>query len=201
MKIKELSLHLNNSRISDDKSLGNKGFSLVELIVVITIMVIFVAIAVVSSSVIDSSRVKEVERGIDDFANMARAKSMSVAAKEWYMELTTVDGEYVTYIYKVEVVELSDGSEEYKHINVDGDVYNDSVTVTFNDGNSVTTIKEDSELRIYFDAATGKVKKITIGDDEDGVDISGGIGLISIKTDVYESTLKFFYNTGKIERE
>ncbi len=200
MKTKKISLHLNNSGIPESNDrIGNKGFSLVELIVTIAIMAIFVAIVIISSSAIDSSRVKEVERGIDDYANMARSKSMSVSAKAWYMELTTVDGSYVAKLCKIEEIDEA-GVIVDKVIEVDKDVYNNKVTVYFDDGTNSTLINKDAPLHVYFDSATGKVNKITI--DGANVDISSGIGRVKITSESSsKATLKFFYNTGKIERE
>ncbi len=185
--IKKRVLQLKNRK----ECIGDKGFSLIELIVTITIMVIFVAVVIISSSVIDTSRVKEVERGIDDFANMARSKSMSVSAKAWYMEVTTVDGEYVTRLCKVE--------DDDTVTIVDGEVYNSRVSVSFNSGSTTAVINDMSPLRVYFDPATGKVSKISVGTDD--IKTTGGIGRVIIDSDTYDVTLKFFYNTGKIERE
>lgn len=194
MKTKKITSHLNND---------NKGFSLIELIVTMAIMVVFVAVAIISSSVIDTSRVQEVERGIDDFVGLARSKSMSVSAKHWYMELTTKDGVYVTKLYKVEEVEVSEGVYEDKVIEVDREEYNDKVSVTFSFKDGVDektyTIDENSPLCIYFSSTTGKVSDIQV--DGSSVNISSGIGHIKIAAQSDDATLKFFYNTGKIERE
>ena len=199
--IKKIVLHLNNRGISQrEKTLGNKGFSLIELIVTIAIMAIFVAVAIISSSVIDTSRVQEVERGIDDYANMARSKSMSVSAYKWYMEVTTNDdGEFMTKLCKVEQETDADGKDVYKYIDVDYETYNNKVTVTFNDGITDTTITKDCPLRVYFDSATGKVNEIDLNGTK--MDLSNGIGRIKIVSGTYDATLKFYYNTGKIERE
>lgn len=179
-------------------NIKNKGFSLIELIVVIAIMVVFTAIVVISSSVIDSSRVKEAERGIDDYVSLARSKSMSVSAKSWYMELTTEDGEYVTKLCMVE--EVDDGGVNVeKTIDVDRDTYSSKISVSFKDDTTSYDIDNEEPLRIYFSPSTGKVSKITVG--VDNADISSGIGHITINSQSYSATLKFFYNTGKIERE
>ena len=179
-------------------NIDNKGFSLVELIVVIAIMVVFTAVVIISSSVIDSSRVKEAERGIDDYVSLARSKSMSVSAKSWYMELTTEDGEYVTKLCMVE--EVDDGGVIHDEIiDVDRDVYSSKISVSFKDKNTSYDIQSGAPLRIYFSPSTGKVSKITVGAKD--ADISSGIGHITIDSQSYSATLKFFYNTGKIERE
>lgn len=187
MKTKRTSSHLNN-----------RGFSLMELIVVISIMVVLVAVAIASSSVMDSSYVKEVERGVEDYITMARSKSMSVSAKEWYMMITVEDGDYVTKLCKT-TEETVGETTEIKTVDVDKNEYNSEVEVTFSDGVNTWDIDETMPLCIYFDSATGRVKKVTIGGSD--ADITNGIGRIGISSGSYDIVMKLFYNTGKCERE
>lgn len=178
--------------------LNNRGFSLLELIVVIAIMAILVGVVVASSSMMDSSYVKEMERGIEDYVNMAKSKSMSVSAKEWYMELTVEDGEYVTRLCKTEEIDV-EGTTELRTTTVDEESYNNRVTVSFDDGVNAREISASMPLYIYFDSATGRVNRITVG----GVDanLSNGIGRLEISSGSYDIVLKLYYNTGKCERE
>lgn len=193
MKIRKIRKHLNNGNI------GNEGFSLIELIVTIAIMIVFVAVVIISTSVIDTSRVKEVERGIDDFAGMARSKSMSVSAKAWYMEVTTIDGDYVTKLCRVDETDAVNGVKSEYTTNVDIETYNNKVKVSFSDYVSTYKIDNSAPLRVYFNSSTGKVSQITVNNVP--IDISNGVGKIMIDAESYNATLKFFYNTGKIERE
>lgn len=191
MKTKSVSSHLN-------RGINNKGFSLMELIVVIAIMAVFVAVAIASSSILSTSNVKEVEQGIEDYVTMARTKSMSVSAKEWYMMVTVEDGDYVTKLCKT--VEESVGeTTELKTVEVDENDYNNSVTVTFKDGVSSWVIDEATPLCIYFDSATGKASKVTVAGTN--ASIANGIGRIEISDGSYDIVMKIFYNTGKCERE
>ncbi len=186
MKTRKVSSHLNN-----------KGFSLMELIVVIAIMVVLVGFVFASSSIMDSSYVKEVERGVEDYVTMARSKSMSVSAKEWFMVLTTEDGEYVTKLCKTTEETVGDTTET-KTVDVDKNTYNNKAEVTFNDGVNSWDIDEDTPLNIYFDSATGRIKRVTVGGID--ADISNGIGRVEIVSGSYDITMKIFYNTGKCER-
>lgn len=197
MKLITIRRKLNNGE------LGNEGFSLIELIVTIAIMIVFVAVAIISSSVIDSSRVKEVERGIDDFAGMARSKSMSVSAKAWFMEITTDDGDYVTKLCRIDA-ETVNGKEISEVTVVDIDTYNNKVKVSFTNKSDTYEVNSTNPLRVYFDASTGKISKITWGADINSatsLNLSSGLGRLHIDTEAYSATLKFYYNTGKIERE
>lgn len=187
MKTKMKSSHMNN-----------KGFSLLELIVVMAIMVVLVAVGIASSSILNSSYVKEVEQGIEDYVSMARSKSMSVSAKEWFVVLTTENEEYMAKLCKT-TEEVVGEVTQTKTVDVDKDEYNKKVTVVFNDGVNKWDIDKDSPLCIYFDSATGKVKKVTVAGAD--VDISNGIGRVEIASGNYDITMKIFYNTGKCERE
>lgn len=187
MKTKMQSSHLNN-----------KGFSLMELIVVMAIMVVLVAVGIASSSILNSSYAKEVEQGIEDYVSLARSKSMSVSAKEWFMVLTTENGEYMTKLCKTTEETVGEATQT-KTTDIEKNEYNSKVTVEFNDGVNSWNIDEDSPLCMYFDSATGKVKKVTVAGVE--VDITSGIGRVEIVSGSYEITMKIFYNTGKCERE
>lgn len=180
------------------KNMNNRGFSLLELIVVIAVMAILVGVVVASSSMLDSSYVKEVERGIEDYVNMGKSKSMSVSAREWYVELTVYEGEYVTRLLRTEEREAGEATE-LRTVTVDEESYNDRVTVTFDDGVSVRAINASYPLCIYFDNAAGRVSRITVGGAE--ADMSSGIGTLQLSSGSYDIVLKLFYNTGKCERE
>ena len=201
MKTKKISLHLNNAGwLKDRPHIGNKGFSLMELIVVIAIMMVLVAAVFASSSVINSSYVKETGRGIEDYFTTARSKSMSVVAIDWYMEITMEDGEYITKLCKVEETTVS-GSTITNTIDVNKEYYNGKVTVTFDDGSGLGSkvISDSTPLCVYFDSSTGKVKKVTVGGVD--ADITSGIGLIEVVCGDYDLSIKLFYNTGKVEKE
>lgn len=189
MKTKKAFVHLN---------MNNRGFSLLELIVVIAVMAILVGVVVASSSMLDSSYVKEVERGIEDYVNMAKSKSMSVSAREWYVELTVYKGEYVTRLCRTEETEAGEETK-LRTVTVDEESYNNRATVTFDDGVSARAISASAPLCIYFDNATGRVSRITVGGVE--ADMSSGIGTIAIGSGSYDIVLRLFYNTGKCERE
>ena len=86
---------------SSEKKLNNKGFSLMELIVVLAIMIVMVGAATVTVSMLDSSYVEDAERGIKDYIALARTKSMSVAAKDWYVSISKEDADYYVSLYKI----------------------------------------------------------------------------------------------------
>lgn len=174
--------------------LNNRGFSLIELIVVIGVMVALVGAVIVSSSILDSSYAKDAESGIKDYITMARSKSMSVAAKEWFMAITKDGDMYVARLCKT----VEDGEDDVTTV-VDEQELGNKVIITFGVGGAMSTIDAATDLKIYFNSSTGKVNKVLVG----GVnsDISEGIGHIGVTCGTYEITMKVFYNTGKCERE
>ena len=101
-----------NMRISNsERKLNNKGFSLMELIVVVAIMIVMVGAAAVTVSMLDSSYVEDAERGIKDYIALGRTKSMSVSAKDWYMSVVKDGSDYYACLYKVVEEPISDNPD------------------------------------------------------------------------------------------
>ena len=191
-------MKINNS----SKKLNNKGFTLMELIVVLAIMVVMAGAAAVTVTMLDSSYVEDAERGIKDYVALGRTKSMSVAAKDWYVSVGKESGDYYVYLYKV--VEESGSDKTYM---VDKKKLGAKVSIAYKDaadGLSIV-IGESTNVQMHFDAATGKIKSVFYdnnGDDaNDWPGNSTAIGYFAIKRNDYGINLKVFFNTGKCERE
>lgn len=194
---------------SSEKKLNNKGFSLMELIVVLAIMIVMVGAATVTVSMLDSSYVEDAERGIKDYIALARTKSMSVAAKDWYVSISKEDADYYVSLYKIVEKEVEDAgvvtsiTEEYLvekkklgakiSISYGSKVDEDDEAITWSD------ISNGDKVNLHFDPATGKVNSVF--HNVASVSVSSGIGYINITRNDYKINLKVFYNTGKCERE
>ncbi len=190
-------MKINNSELK----LNNKGFSLIELIVTIAIIAIMAGAAAVTVSMLDSSYVEDAERGLKDSIGMARTKSMSVSAKDWYVSIGKEGSSYYACLYKVE--ESDSGVET---ILIEKEELGAKIKMTYTKDKdyavSFKTISGNNKLELHMDPATGKVNKVVYGDGSgEPEDISEGIGYIGISRNDYKIILKVFYNTGKCERE
>ena len=188
---------------NSERKLNNKGFSLMELIVVVAIMIVMVGAAAVTVSMLDSSYVEDAERGIKDYIALGRTKSMSVSAKDWYMSVVKDGSDYYACLYKVVEEPISDdpdaGVEEKVYI-VEKKKLGNKLTIEFGttDDNKID-ITSTNELQLHFDATTGKIKEVKVGPTNFAT--TSGIGNIYITRNDYDIKLKVFFNTGKCERE
>lgn len=130
-----------NNRIADDR-----GISLVELIIVITIMVVMTGLISIGVSLMFSRDASYVAGKIDDELSEARMYSMSKAGTFTY-KLHIVDP-------RSSYVEITDGGSYDKVVPLDKDV---NITVSGTDGYSAGN---GDEVNIVFDKAKGSVKTI-----------------------------------------
>ena len=188
---------------NSERKLNNKGFSLMELIVVVAIMIVMVGAAAVTVSMLDSSYVEDAERGIKDYIALGRTKSMSVSAKDWYMSVAKDGSDYYACLYKVVEEPISDdpdaGVEDKVYI-VEKKKLGNKLTIGFGttEDNKID-ITSTNELQLHFDATTGKIKEVKVGPTNFAT--TSGIGNIYITRNDYDIKLKVFFNTGKCERE
>ena len=178
-----------------ERKLNNRGFSLLELIVTLAVMVVLIGAAIVTVAMLDSSYVEDAERGIKDYIGIARTKSMSVSAKEWYITVAKEGSDYYVYLNKV-VASGVDGADQ-ETIMVDKKRIGTNISITY--GVSKEPITDTKKLEFHFDAATGKIVVVKYNNSDQGT--GDGIGYIGISRNDYEVNLKVFYNTGKCERE
>ena len=157
----------------------NRGLSLVELIIVITIMVVMTGLISISVSLIFSRDASYVAGRIDDELSEARMYSMSKA------------GTY-TYILHIEdplgsYVELKDDSSYDKIVKLDKNV---KITVSGPGGYSKG---DGDDVKIVFDKAKGSVKSV------DGSSASGiyTITVVSEKFNGKTKTVTLIATTGR----
>lgn len=184
---------------NSDRKLNNKGFSLIELIISISILVIVTAIATASYALLDGSYVKDAERGLMDSIALARTRAMSVSAREWKLVITTdATGSYYAYIYKTEEITDDAGNTSTNTFIFEKEELGNKLQIAFGSGDG-SVISSTNQLTFIYDPTTGKVKSVTLGGTPQN--ITSGVGNITITRNDYKAKLKVYYNTGKCERE
>ena len=133
------------NRISDDR-----GISLVELIVVISIMAVMIGIISISLSVMFTRDATYVASKIDDGLSEARMYSMSKAGT-FYFVLHIEDP-------KDSYVEIKDGGSYSKIVQLDK-----SVKITVSDDTGSFTAGDGSDVYIAFNKSNGAVRSVTDG--------------------------------------
>ena len=161
----------------------NRGISLVELIIVITIMVVMTGLISISVSLIFSRDASYVAGKIDDELSEARMYSMSKAGTcTFTLHIEDPLGSYV---------EISDGASYDKTVKLDKNV---KITVSGTDGN---TWGDGDDVEILFDKAKGSL--MSIG----GIDASG-VYTITITSEKFygkTKTVTLIATTGRHYRE
>ena len=171
---------LQKQRQKLNKDSRNKGFSLVELMVVIAIMAVLVGISGISYVIVGKSNVKKAAGFIDDAIADCRQKSMTKTG-DWSMRLS--DG-LVEIIHDGEVM---DSTELPSSV----DIY-----ISETDGRlSGTQIGQDyASVTISFKILSGEVKSVEPSD----IKGDGTCCYIMCRyKDKKECTIKLYYSTGK----
>ena len=142
----------------------NKGFTLVELLVVVVIIGVLSGIAVNSFSTISASSAKKAAAQIDSYLSVVRSKCMSRAGSP-YALLYFKDGSVVGEYYE-------------NNSMVSDDVVSDKrVSVTYSYGtneNVALATSRDTALKISFSRSTGGLKLPDTSGGELLLKITGG---------------------------
>ena len=70
---------------------NNKGFSLLELLVVVAIMAVLTGIISITYRTVNKSNVNKAASIVDDYLSLAREKAKTVSAYEWNMTICVGD--------------------------------------------------------------------------------------------------------------
>lgn len=142
--------------------IGNRGYSLVELIVVISIMTVMVGLLSFGVGMMFTRDANYVAVRIDDELTEARTLAMSregVFVYSLYMDSDSRKNSVKIYKINSEGDPLTD--PPYKEVALDKDV---TITIKKTDG-TVLTPAAGKSLNIIFDKANGSVKSVKKGDD------------------------------------
>lgn len=193
---KKLRIH---NRIFMDKSRGqdnsNKGFSLIELIVVIAVMVVVTGFIVYGVSVLSSGDANKASKTIYNQLTSTQRSTLSMSGK-WSLEIINNSGTNTLNIYRDDGTgnQLQTSEKLGSRIELS---YN-----TKNDEASAQQLGNGDRLIVTFERSTGKILDVT----KNGSSIYD-----SGKTDLYimakgrgsssNYTVKVIYATGKIISE
>lgn len=171
----------------------NKGFSLVELIIVIAIMAVLSGLIFYSYSMLAGQDARQcannLSAALDKEKNYALTKS---GTADCYMELTkTADGYFA--VYYVPKNALVDGTGTGDYVEQEKQkLGKQSVDISCTIGGSTVTVTEAASLEVTYDRITGAFKKVSVGSS------TGDCTKITVKRGrTYELTL--YSATGKHE--
>ncbi len=183
------------------KKTNNKGFSLIEVLVVIIIIGITTSLIVFSYDLVNKTNVTKATTEIDECMDIAIQKAMSISAYEWNVTITDS---------KVMVVKIteSDGDSgmEYNYETVESRDLPDNVSTSITDqsGNTyyISGNSEDYEsVSIVFQGLTGEVKSIYY--TQEGIIVDSLNLTDNSYCDIYcnyksnNSIIRLYYITGK----
>lgn len=146
---------------------NNKGFSLLELMVVVAIMAILTGMISITYRTVNKSNVNKAASIVDDYLSLAREKAKTVSAYEWNMTISVGDdGTEVSYVKKAEK-ESDKAKMDSKTLpkNVKFEIIDDK-------GNVIKLDNTINEVSVAFNSLTGNVSKVYFSDGS-SIDING----------------------------
>ena len=149
---------------------NNKGFSLLELMVVVAIMAILTGITTITYRTVNKSNVNKAASIVDDYLSLAREKAKTVSAYEWNMTISVGDdGTEVSYVKKTETkTGITEDTMDSKTLpkNVKFKIIDDT-------GNEIKLENTtNNKVSVAFNSLTGTVTKVYRSDGSEIIDIT-----------------------------
>lgn len=165
--------------------LSDRGFSVIEVIVVVAIMSVMIGVISITYTVVKKANVTKAAKAIDNLLTTCREKAMTNSAKEWKV---VIDGDSAVIIKVDSEGNESEVASETIPSNVD-------VYVIADDGVS-QYYASDNPISISFKLLSGEVSSVYTT----GVTIKGSGTQCQIVSDYKNkkhSTIILYYATGK----
>lgn len=174
---------------------NNKGFSLLELIIVVAIMAVIIGIMVVSMTVVAKGNAKKAAKNLYNSINTLRFDTMSVNA-DWYMIITKDSKGYKFTTYKDKGDETG---SVYKVLNAGASV-NIQYIADDSDGNAshtTTDLTSDTfeNMEIKFRKDTGAFEYVKVNGRPV---MTGTKGTFKVTSGNSEHQVTLWYKTGRI---
>lgn len=202
---------MKKSRMSGkERQLNNKGFSLLELLIVMAIIVIVSVATTVSLTVISKGNAKKVNKNLYSTLSSLKTTTMSKSG-DWYMEIVKSGNQYEINTYKEVDVKDADGNVTGKESVLD-ESYKCSasrISIAYktnlkSDENDSIAIDDNHSIRVRFSRSDGSCKEVkAIADGSEDINLlnsddygNKGTFIISVSSNTYESTL--WYKTGRV---
>ncbi|MBQ1193458.1 MAG: prepilin-type N-terminal cleavage/methylation domain-containing protein [Lachnospiraceae bacterium] len=187
------------------KKLNNAGVSILEFIVVIAILAVVMASATIGLSLLTNSYAKKASSGLTDALSTVRTKAMSIAAKEWNLQISYEGETYKFTINKVVEVEQADGTLADETIVFEENYFDGDLVIWYYPNSSEANkfyLDDDDVLTFAFESGEGSVAKVL----HNGVamaDTVGGFtvdkGKFVITRGNYSKSVELYFTTGKYE--
>ena len=188
----------------------NKGFSLIEIIVVIAMMGILIGVGMQVFGLVENGYVKSGANDIASILKKAEYNAQAVAAKEWVMEIKRSGDTYTAALNKITL----DNSGNEVSTEVDSKTLEGKVDIKFTGKFKINplidiVIADGDTLSFTFDKESGEVISVelvssTVGTKEytgSGLDASAGsenMGTLTISSRNHKKKIDIYWSTGKI---
>lgn len=188
----------------------NKGFSLIEIIVVIAMMGILIGVGMQVFGLVENGYVKSGANEIASILKKAEYNAQAVAAKEWVMEIKRSGDTYTAALNKITL----DNSGNEVSTEVDSKTLEGKVDIKFTGKFKINplidiVIADGDTLSFTFDKESGEVISVklvssTVGTKEytgSGLDASAGsenMGTLTISSRNHKKKIDIYWSTGKI---
>lgn len=166
------------------KRSSNKGFSVIEVMVVVAIMAVMAVTISITYTVVKRANVTKSSKTIDDLLTLCREKAMTNSAKEWKV----VIDDHTAKVIKVD----SEGNE----IEIASETIPSYVDVYVTEDGINTYYASDNPISISFKLLSGEVSSVYT----DAVTIKGSgtnCGIVSDYKNKKQSAITLYYATGK----
>lgn len=176
----------------------NKGFTLMELLIVVAIMAIMTGLTIIAVSILATGDSKKASKNLLNELEALKVDTMSIDGEWWAEVYINSSGTYT-----VDVIKKNNGESTVYETKTLGS----RLSISYHD-NGVGNITKDlsvegTKLKIFYEKGSGKISKVTIVENGAETAISTGLSskgefIIKPKGKDTQSVLTLYYRTGKI---